>query len=161
MFWVQVGWKVYKVYEDPEEPMNLKFKKFANLQWMKDQFGVHASEMLDFQMVSEGSSIGMVAFKQTGLLRLIAFNYEKVSKQMTNYWHQDFAHDFINIRQPGAEADASFHAANAENHNYQLVVRRSSAKIFYLSTGADGEGALSTITIYGVVEGGYLSKVDF
>jgi len=37
---------------------------------------------------------------------------------MTNYWHQDFHHKFINVREPGVEADASFHASNAENHNY-------------------------------------------
>jgi hypothetical protein len=26
MFWVQVGWKVYKVYEDPQDSTNMKFK---------------------------------------------------------------------------------------------------------------------------------------
>ena len=93
--------------------------------------------------MSEESGVGMVAFKQKGILRVIAFKYEKKDKQMTKYWHQDFAHDFINVREPGAEADGSFHASNAENHNYQLVVRSGSAKIYYLSTAADGNGALT------------------
>ena len=87
MFWVQVGWKVYKVYEDPEDPMNIKFKKFANLEWMKDQFNVHASELMDFQMMSDEAGIGMAAFHQPGNLRLIVFKYEQEDKQMTNFWH--------------------------------------------------------------------------
>ena len=37
---------------------------------------------------------------------------------MTNYWHQDFVHHFINVAEPGAQANPSFHASNAENHNY-------------------------------------------
>lgn len=48
MFWVQVGWKIYKVYEDPKDPENIKFYKFANLNWMKAQFNVEAYELMDF-----------------------------------------------------------------------------------------------------------------
>jgi hypothetical protein len=43
MFWVQIGWKVYMCYEDPKDPENIKFKKFVNLKWMKDEFNVDAS----------------------------------------------------------------------------------------------------------------------
>lgn len=161
MFWVQVGWKVYKVFEDPKDPMNLKFKKFANLKWMKEKFNVHAYELMDFQMMSEEPGVGMVAYKQKGILRVVAFKYDKKDKQMTNYWHQDFAHDFINVRGPGAEADGSLHASNAENHNYQLVVRSSSAKIFYLSTAANGNGALTQVEMFGKVEGGQLTEIKF
>jgi len=80
MFWVQVGWKIYKVYEDPKDPMNMKFKKFANLKWMKEKFNVHANELMDFQMPSEQAGIGMVAFHPTGVLRLIVFKYEEEDK---------------------------------------------------------------------------------
>lgn len=141
--------------------MNIKFKKFANLEWMKDQFNVHASELMDFQMMSDEAGIGMAAFHQPGNLRLIVFKYEQEDKQMTNFWHQDFDHDFINVREPGAEVKASFHASNAENHNYQLIVKNGQAKIYYLSTAQDGNGALSCIEISGKLEGGQLSGVRF
>ena len=105
MFWVQVGWKVYKVYEDDTVPLNLKFKKFANLNWMKETFNVHAHQLMDFQMMSDQAGIGGAVFKpQEGILRVIVFKYEKEDKQMTNYWHQDFVHHFINVAEPGAQA---------------------------------------------------------
>lgn len=34
-FWVQIGWKIYMVYEDPNDPNNAKFKKWANLDFLK------------------------------------------------------------------------------------------------------------------------------
>ena len=44
----------------------MKFKKFANLNWMKEAFNVHAHQLMDFQMMRDGgrsSGIGGVVFK--------------------------------------------------------------------------------------------------
>lgn len=83
----------------------MKFKKFANLNWMKETFNVHAHQLMDFQMMSDQAGIGGAVFKpQEGILRVIVFKYEKEDKQMTNYWHQDFVHHFINVAEPGAQA---------------------------------------------------------
>lgn len=69
---------MYLCYEDPEDPLNIKFMKFANLRWMRDEFNVDASELMDFQMMD--SSAGMVAFHKRGILRIIAFTYEEDDK---------------------------------------------------------------------------------
>lgn len=54
--------------------MNIKFKKFANLNWMKKEFDVDPDQLMDFQMMSP--DIGMVAFHKKKLLRIVAFTYE-------------------------------------------------------------------------------------
>lgn len=38
----------------------------------------------------------------------------------------------MNVRDPSAEAEESFHASNSQNHNYQLIVYEESARVFYL-----------------------------
>ena len=56
----------------------MKFKKFANLNWMKETFNVHAHQLMDFQMMSNQAGIGGVVFKpEEGILRVIVFKYEK------------------------------------------------------------------------------------